>query len=289
MKTLLTGANGMLGHALKQDLKSLGTITPVDIQDFDITDETQTWLAIREVNPNLVVHSAAYTFVDQCEKEVDAAFAVNGEGSRNVANACRRLNAKMLFYSTDYVFDGQSDSAYLESDEPNPLSIYGQSKLKGEQLIAKELPGNHLIVRTSWLFGENGPNFINTIIKLAKSNHVLRIVDDQIGAPTYTRDLSRATLQLINNWESGIVHVSNSGSTTWCGLARYVTSKILPGITVEGIPTSGYPLPAPRPQFSVLSEKKFQRITSWAMPEWQDAVNRFIKNEYRALRDGETI
>jgi len=266
----------MLGNDLVRDLDALGELHPVDLEDFDITKKKQCSREINLIKPDIVVHAAAYTQVDNCETNRETAMTVNGTGAANIAEACRDINAWMILYSTDYVFDGESTFPYVETDQTNPLSVYGRSKLAGEQYVEKTLPESHTIIRTSWLFGQNGPNFIDTVIRLSKTKNELRIVNDQSGSPTFTRDLSAATIKLIQLRALGIVNVTNSGWTTWFDLAKHVVSGNTSETTVVPIPTSEYKRPARRPKFSVLSGKKYQQLTGTQLPHWKLAVDKYL-------------
>jgi len=249
MKLLITGGRGMLGRDLVRELSPLGEIISIDLEECDITDSKQIHDYICGLKPDMVVHAAAYTHVDDCEKERDLAFAVNGDGAGNVARACRDTGAGMVYFSSDYIFDGTSMEPYTEKDSPNPLSNYGASKLEGELQVARYLPGDHLVLRTSWLFGVNGRNFVETLVRKARETGSLSVVDDQTGCPTYTLDLASATARLLRSGARGFYNVTNTGITTWYGFASYFLGRIVPDATVKPIPTSGYPLPAVRPVF----------------------------------------
>ncbi|MBN1355019.1 dTDP-4-dehydrorhamnose reductase [bacterium] len=281
MKYLVTGASGMLGRDLVSCLSETGSVDAVDIEDFDITDLAACMREIRDRRPETVIHAAAFTQVDRCETDIELAMKTNGEGAGNIARACHFVGASMVFFSTDYVFNGQSDRPYTESDRPDPVSVYGQSKLEGETEVVSMLPEDHLIIRTAWLFGEYGKNFVDTLIGLARSRGEVRVVDDQHGCPTYTRDLARATRQLIQNGIRGIVNVTNSGSTTWFGFASHFLSRMQLPARVIPVSTSEYVLPARRPAFSVLAPDKFNRIAGTPMPRWTDAVDRYLAAKYR--------
>ncbi|MBN1551660.1 dTDP-4-dehydrorhamnose reductase [bacterium] len=279
MIILLTGAEGMLGKDLIPVLARYGETHCVDIHDFDVSDSKACDKYIQDIRPDLVVHTAAYTRVDECEKNRDIALKVNHLGTLNIANACHDVGARLIYYSTDYVFDGLSDHPYTEDAIPNPLSVYGYSKLMGENEIRKCLPDNSLIIRTSWLFGNGGNNFIDTILKLAKTKPELRIVNDQKGCPTYTPDLSHATGLAIEHSITGILNICNSGIVSWYGFAKYALDLVSPSTIIEPIETSDYPLPAKRPVFSALSLKKLRRLTGYDPPLWQNAVFRFLSQK----------
>jgi len=276
MRILITGAHGMLGTDLISALQLEHDLIGVDIDDFDIADANQTLLAIKSIKPQIVVHAAAYTAVDQCENEEEKAFRVNRNGSGNVAEACQKIGSKMIYYSSDYIFDGDTDQPYTENSAPNPLSVYGQSKLEGEIQVQKYLPKDHLIIRTSWLFGINGKNFVDTIITLTNQKSKLQIIDDQTGSPTFTADLAEATRHAIGKNFKGIINITNSGETTWYGFATHFLKFTRPDFPIEPVKSIQYPLPAQRPKYSVLSNQKWLDLTGALLPNWRDAVDRYI-------------
>jgi dTDP-4-dehydrorhamnose reductase len=257
---------------LEEQYQCLGS----DIADFDITDCDCTIQAIRKINPQVVINVAAFTFVDLCEQEKEKAFAVNGEGAKHVARGCREVGAKCIYLSTDYVFDGKKSTPYVEDDLPKPISVYGQSKLQGEKYV-QEILDDFLIIRSSWLFGKEGSNFVKTVVRLSREREVLEIVNDQRGSPTYTKDLSIAISTLIAEDLKGIFHVSNSGSCTWLEFAEKILDLI--GSSLRCIPISSTQCgrPAERPPFSVLSCEKQKNVTGIMMPHWEDALSRFIE------------
>lgn len=289
MRILITGARGMLGHALMATLESFATVTGVDIDELDITDRSQCRQTILELHPDLVVHAAAFTRVDDCERERRAAMMVNGEGAGNVAQVCRTIGARMIYFSSDYVFDGNQKIPYLETDPPAPLSVYGASKLDGERRVIEALPNQHLIVRTSWLFGLHGANFIDTMIRLSGTQSVLRVVDDQIGSPTGTTDLALATRELIGKGVSGVLNVTNRGITSWHGLAVYALTQMGISTPVSPIKSSEYSRPAPRPSNSALSGVRCDQILGDFMPTWMSAVDRYLSSKYGIDLPKETI
>ncbi len=280
MRIMITGAAGMLGHDLQEALDPLGEVLSVDVADFDITDSHACFSAIRGFRPDIVVHAAAYTRVDDCETHVEQAMRINGTGTGIVARACAEIKAKMIYFSTDYVFDGQRTTPYPETADPAPLSVYGRSKLAGEQEVQKYLPANHTIIRTAWLFGMHGKNFIDTIIHLAKSGKSLRVINDQYGCPTYTRDLAFGTVAILQAGFFGTINITNSGTATWFDLAQYAVSVLFPDVEIQPVPTSGYPLPARRPAYSVLSTSVFRSVTGAPLPEWRNAVDRHLAKKY---------
>lgn len=271
MKTiLLTGAKGMFGQDAVPIFSENGyKVIPVDVQDFDITDETSVNNYFKDTNPDIVIHAAAYTNVDLAETEKEKAFLINGKGTENLAKATSEKNIPILYLSTDYVFDGEKDSAYLPDDKPNPQGIYGESKLAGELAVQKFNP-KHFIIRTSWLYGKNGKNFVDTMINLSKSQPVLRVVDDQKGCPTWTFDLAEGILTILkNNSSYGIYHVCGTGFISWYGFAKKILE--LKGIKTEVIPvkTEEFPRPAKRPKNSVMENNNLCR-------NWQESLKMYL-------------
>jgi dTDP-4-dehydrorhamnose reductase len=278
LKILVVGAQGMLGTDLVKVLSSTKTVVGTDIKDFDITRQEGTIEAVSEIRPDFLVNVAAFTQVDQCESEEKKAMAVNGEGVRNLALACLKIGAKMMLVSTDYIFDGRKGEPYQEGDTPNPLSVYGRSKLLGEHYL-QELTETFIIVRTAWLYGANGLNFVKTIVRLAQEKTEMRVVDDQCGAPTYSLHLARAINALIETGARGIFHVTNRGCCTWCEFAREIVRLKGMKTNVKPATTDEIGRPAKRPPFSVLDCSRFEKITGLILPHWKDAVKEFIEQE----------
>ena len=257
----------------------------------DITKPAQLLERLETIAPALVINCAAYTAVDRAETEQDIAYAVNRDGPANIAKACDIIKAPLIHISTDYVFDGESDRPYREDDPPNPLSIYGRSKYEGEEAVRASLP-HHLIVRTAWLYGALGENFVKTILKLARSREELKIVADQRGSPTWTRDLADALVQisksLLENrgmirW--GTYHFCNAGQTTWHGFAEEIAAQAgsrepLLVKRISPIGTKDYPLPAKRPAWSVLDCAKIQEIFKIIPPNWKTSLSRMMQEFY---------
>jgi dTDP-4-dehydrorhamnose reductase len=278
MKILLFGALGMLGRDLQTILSDQHEVIGKDIQDLDITDAEQVRNEVEALQPQAVINAAAFTEVDGCESRKERAFAVNAEGAGHMVRACRKTGARLIHLSTDYIFDGTSPAPYSEEAPPNPLNVYGQSKLKGEQLI-QETRGNYLILRTAWLYGKHGKNFVDTILRLASQEEELRVVDDQRGSPTFTRDLSRAIAQLLNKDVRGILHVTNSGSCSWFEFAkRILETKGVPDGKIRVVPISSRELnrPARRPSNSLLDCSRFQKLTGGKMRPWDEALRDYL-------------
>lgn len=274
MKILLTGGNGQLGRELAKQLQGIDFLA-TSTTSMDITDRQTTIAVISGYQPDMVIHCAAYTKVDEAETNADLAYEVNGGGTENVAMACRQCGAKMVYTSTDYVFDGAFGRPYTESDQPNPISIYGQSKLSGE-IVAKEILDKLFIVRTSWLYGD-GTNFVRTVLRLAQEKTELKIVADQSGCPTYTADLAKVILQLAHTEQYGLYHATNTGVTTWFDLAK--TVLLLAGknsIRVLPISTRELDRPARRPAYSALDTTKLSHTIGTVMRPWPAALQEYL-------------
>jgi len=276
MNILVLGSNGMLGSDLVSRLGSTYEVTGKDIDDFDITSTGDCHELIAESHADIVINAAAYTNVDGCEDHEEECFAVNAEGVKNVARACRTLGSKLIHFSTDYVFDGSKRTSYAEDDPFNPLNAYGRSKLQGEQYL-RECSDNYILIRTAWLYGKNGKNFVDTIIARAKIDKSLKVVDDQIGSPTYTVDLAAAVEHLIYGNHRGTFHVTNRGHCSWYEFAKKIIAYSgLSDIDIEPVSTERFPRKAQRPHYSVLSCKKFSEITKKAMRFWQVALKDYL-------------
>jgi dTDP-4-dehydrorhamnose reductase len=281
VRVLLTGARGMLGTDLSALIRERHELHPIDIEEVDITDGPATMALIEKIRPDAIIHTAAYTDVDGCESHVDQAFQVNGEGTRHVAEGAHRSGASMLYVSTDYVFDGKSASPYRVEDEPRPMSVYGKSKLRGE-VYTRELAAQHYIVRTGWLYGEHGANFVEKVIGLARDRPRLEIVDDQVGSPTYSKDLAPALLRLVESGRFGTYHVTNDGSCSWFEFARHILD--LAGIEdIEVVPTTSERLarPAPRPPYSVLDNSAWREVFGSGLRHWREAIEEYVRHRPR--------
>lgn len=272
---LVIGANGMLGHDLMAVLE--GDVRGVDLPEIDITDLASVRKILLTLKPRVIINSAAYTDVDGCEANVEQAMAVNGEAVGLLALTAREIGAKLVQISTDYVFDGKKGSPYLENDPIGPLSIYGESKLAGE-LNAAMAP-QHLIIRTQWLYGIHGKNFVETMIRLAGEKSELAVVDDQIGSPTFTGDLALAVKTLVEKGCSGIYHAANSGFCSWNDFARAIFEEEGLAVRVNSMTTKELNRPANRPLYSTLDCSKLERDSGFRPQPWQDALR-----EYLALR-----
>ncbi len=278
-RVLITGAKGMLGLALTEELSGRYEVYGRGRDDFDITKAKETMDAIMGVRPDIVIHAAGYTDVDGCETHIELAQSVNGGGTKNVASACRELGSRMVYISTDYVFDGTKSGAYSEEDSPCPINAYGRSKLEGEQWV-RTLVGHFVIVRTAWLFGKGGDNFVNTILKLAREKGALSVVNDQVGSPTYAVDLSRAMHVLTEKGCQGIYHITNGGTCSWYKYAREILAMSdLGNIRVHPISSNQLNRAAKRPCNSVLNCGKFERETGYRMRPWGEALRDYLQRE----------
>jgi dTDP-4-dehydrorhamnose reductase len=278
MKILLLGHKGMLGSDLLLQLRRKHEVIGLDKEEIDITSMPSCEGAINEHAPDIVINAAAYTDVDGCEKAKNECFAVNAGAVKNIAESCREKNIRIIHFSTDYVFDGNSNEPYKEDYPCNPVNVYGASKLAGENYL-QNLSDNYIIIRTEWLYGKNGKNFVRTILDKAQIINKLEVVDDQIGAPTYTRDLAHAVDLLIERNITGIFHITNRGNCSWFQFARKILQE--GGITnVQVLPIKSDQLqrPAPRPPYSVLSMQKFISATGKTMQPWQLALQDYLQD-----------
>lgn len=274
MRILITGAQGQLGKALQEALAGEELILK-DLPDFDLTDPTCEE-QIRTARPDVILHVGAYTNVDGAEREPDRAKAVNVQGTAFVARAAEDLKAKLIYVSTDYVFDGRKTSPYTEDDTPCPLNVYGMSKYEGEQAALK-LCRNTLVIRTAWLYGATGNNFVKTIMRLAGEKPLLEVVADQRGCPTYADDLAQAMKKLLVSDVQGLCHATNSGDCTWHEFAEAIVRQMGMPTIVRPITTAQAGRPAKRPAYSVLSQDRLARICG-PLPHWRDALGRFMKH-----------
>lgn len=276
MKVLVTGVNGQLGYDVCKVLDARGIENRgVDIQDFDITDGAAVHAYITEYHPDAVIHCSAWTAVDKAEDEPEKVRAVNTEGTRNIAAACKAISAKMLYISTDYVFPGTGEKFYEPDDPTGPLGVYGATKLGGE-LAVRELLERYFIVRTSWVFGVNGNNFVKTMLRLSETRNELNVVCDQIGSPTYTADLAPLLCDMIMTEKYGTYHATNEGVCSWAEFAEEIFRLAGKDITIHPIPTSEYPTRAVRPLNSRMSKDKLTAMGFSRLPDWHYALERYI-------------
>lgn len=298
-KILVTGSGGMLGTELCRELSNNYEVTGLDLRrrviprlrsgqashesrvtkfiHCDITDKDRTVKSILDTKPDLIIHAAAWTDVDECEKEPDRAKRINEEGTGNVAGSARELDIPLMYISTDFVFDGDKANPYTENNLPNPVNVYGKSKLEGEKKVTAL--NKYIILRTGWMYGKNGKNFVDMILKKAKTEKEIKIVDDQIGSPTYTRDFAKAITRLLHESRE-IYHISNKGQVSWfdyakeiLGIAKIDDVKVLP------IKSDQLERPARRPHFSVLDNTKFEKATGFVMRRWQEALREYLKTK----------
>lgn len=275
MKVLITGSNGMLGHDLIDVLNDKHELILTTSKTLDITDKEHTVEFIKENKPDIVINSAAYTDVDGCEENRERAFSVNGEGVRNLAIGCREADCPLVHISTDYVFNGKNDTPWVEDDEISPISVYGKSKLEGEQAI-QEILDKFFIVRTAWLYGVNGGNFPKTMLELAKTHDELTVVYDEVGTPTYTPDLAEAIGKLIETDYYGIYHITNSGSCSWCEFAKYIFEIAGVDVKVTPVTASEFARPAPRPSYSVLNNKRWADNGFEPLRSYKEAIKDYL-------------
>ena len=295
-RILLTGSNGQVGYELERLLHRVGEVVALDRSQLDLSNPAEIRRKIQEIHPNLIVNAAAYTAVDKAESDAAAAQAINADAPGIMAQEAKKIGAGLVHYSTDYVFDGSKESPYEEDDQPNPASIYGRTKLAGEQAI-RDAGGTHLILRAAWVYATRGRNFLLTVLRLAAQREELRIVNDQLGAPTWCREIAEATTSILERRYrgsddarglepvSGTYHLTASGVTTWFGFAQAILEEIssppppwaetatggrpLIAHRIVPIATSEYPTPAHRPAYSVLSNSRLAQTFGIQLPDWR--------------------
>jgi dTDP-4-dehydrorhamnose reductase len=290
VKIMLLGKNGQIGWELQRFFLPLGQLVALGSKDLDLLNKQALRSAVREIKPDIIINAAAYTAVDKAEEEPELALAVNGVAPGILAEEAARLNALMIHYSTDYVFDGRKESPYSEDDIPNPINTYGKTKLAGERAI-RETGASHLIFRTGWVYGSRGKNFLLTILRLAREKDQIRIVDDQVGTPNWCRTLAEVTARIIKKESrsigakeslSGIYNLSASGETSWFKFAQEILAadprkEEHVCKTLFSIKTGQYPTPAKRPMFSVLDNKKIQQALGVKIRQWDCYLNEFFQ------------
>ncbi len=289
MKILITGQHGQVSQALQAHLQGLGELMVIGSNQLDLAKPDQIREQIRAHRPDLIINAAAHTAVDQAESEPDAAFAINAIAPGILAQEAKALGIPLIHYSTDYVFDGSKPAPYTEADTPNPLSVYGQSKLAGEQAIAAA-GGQYLILRTSWVYSNQGKNFLLTMQRLLQEKPQMRIVADQIGAPTWAGTIAGSTRALIERWlageagEWGIYHLTAQGETSWFGFAQAIGEHLHADgkacAELEAIPSSAYPTAAKRPLNSRLDCSRLQQQWHVSQPHWQDALRECLAQQH---------
>lgn len=276
MKILITGSNGMLGHDLINVLENDHELVLTTSKTLDITDRESVIESIKDSRPDIVINAAAYTDVDGCEENRELAYNVNGEGVKNLALACRETGSALVHISTDYVFDGSSTEPIDEDGDIGPISVYGKSKLKGEEAI-QEILDRFFIVRTAWLYGINGRNFPKTMLELAENHSEITVVYDEVGTPTYTPDLAYGISQLIETDYYGVYHLTNSGSCSWCEFARYIFEIAQKDVKVIPVTASEFARPAPRPSYSVLNNRNWIEKGFKPLRDYKDAIKEYIE------------
>jgi dTDP-4-dehydrorhamnose reductase len=299
MKILVTGKNGQVGHELMRSLAPLGQVVGVDVKECDLAQSAAIDALLERVRPDIIINPAAYTEVDKAECQPTIAHAVNAQAPKLLARYAARHNIPIIHFSTDYVFDGKKEGAYVEDDEANPTSVYGKTKWLGEDSVRK-LAAKHIIIRTSWVFGSHGVNFLKTMLKLASERDKLSVVSDQFGAPTSARLLADAVAQIVTELgepgsyrKYGTYHVAARGETSWHGYAQVVVEKAIKhGMAVKinpkdikPISSKEYPMPAPRPSNSRLDTTKVSTVFSVSLHKWQDEVERVIKELVKVESD----
>lgn len=277
MKIMITGAKGMLGRTLLRSFPEHNLI-PSDLPELDITDEQGVEEFIGRSDPNVVIHCAAMTAVDDCEQKRQKAFRINADGTANVAQACAKSGARMILISTDYVFSGDLDRPYAESDHPCPRTVYGISKLRAEEMVEK-FCSQFTIVRISWLYGIGGPSFLHTILRLAQTRDSIKVVDDQIGNPTSADAVAKGLRSLVERPLDGIVHLTCEGDASWFDFAKDIVKLNRLDCSIEPCSTEQFPRPAPRPKNSRLDNRALRDHGYPLMMHWQAALEQFYSRD----------
>lgn len=280
MKILVVGCKGMLGTDLMHEIKNTKhDLTGIDIDDLDITDLNKSIEFITNLKPDCVINCAAFTNVDGCETNIDIAYKVNAIAPRNLAIICDMIGAKLVHISTDYVFDGEKGTAYIESDFVNPLSVYGKSKLQGENNI-RDFCKEYFILRTQWLYGFNGKNFVKTMLGLSKDRTELTVVNDQFGSPTYTKDLCKAIVSIIDTKEYGVYHITNAGVVSWYEFTKDILElSNISGTIVKPCTTKEFPRPAVRPKYSPLENFNYRICGFEPLRHYKEALKEYLEQE----------
>lgn len=277
MKVLVTGVKGQLGYDVVNELKKRNLeAVGVDIEDMDITVEESVKKVISDVTPDAVIHCAAYTAVDAAEDHAELCRRVNAEGTANIANMCKKLDIPMIYISTDYVFDGQGERPWEPEDDRHPLNVYGQTKYEGELAVQNALT-KYFIVRIAWVFGVNGGNFIKAMLNKSKTTDHVSVVNDQFGSPTYTYDLARLLVDMVQTDKYGIYHATNEGTCNWYEFACEIFRQAGIAVEVEPVGSDQYPSRAKRPSNSRMSKDKLTENGFERLPSWQDALKRYLK------------
>ncbi|WP_112182161.1 dTDP-4-dehydrorhamnose reductase [Paraliobacillus zengyii] len=284
MKLFVTGYAGQLGYDVVQEgLKQGFEIHGSGRDQLDITNEQAVYEYVNQINPDVIIHCAAYTAVDKAEDNKEACWDVNVNGTRYLAAAAKQVQAKFMYISTDYVFDGSGKEPFTETDPTNPVGYYGLTKLEGEKRV-QELLNEAFIIRISWVFGSNGNNFIKTMLRLSETHKELKVVGDQYGSPTYTYDLAKLLLEIVQTNKYGTYHASNEGFCTWSDFAKEIFKQADKQISVESIPTAEYPTRAVRPLNSRMSKAKLEDQGFQRLPSWQDALTHYLEQLNKEVR-----
>ena len=277
MKVLVTGFAGQLGYDVAQELAARGiSCIAADKGEFDLTNTESVRGFVGACRPDVIVHCAAYTAVDKAEEDSAACYKVNVNGTQNLCSTAKEMQAKFVYISTDYVFDGEKSEPYEVDDVTGPQTVYGSTKLEGENIVRHTCP-KHFIIRTAWVFGKNGNNFVKTMLRLGKERETLNVVCDQFGSPTYTKDLARLICDMIQTDKYGTYHATNEGFCSWADFAFEIMRKAGLSTRVVPISSSEYPAKAKRPMNSRLSKQKLVDNGFTPLPDWQDALERYIK------------
>ena len=274
MRILITGASGMLGHDLQRTLKNHELIL-CNSKNLDITNKNLVSETINEMKPDILINSAAYTNVDDCETNYEEAHKVNALGPKNLANVCKDLKIPLVHISTDYVFDGKKTEPLKENDNLGPQTAYGKTKLEGEQFIQKILD-EYFIIRTAWLYGCDGNNFVKTMLNLSKSHNEITVVNDQIGSPTFTYDLAKGISEIIKTDKYGVYHLTNSGSCSWYEFSKEIFRLTNKNVKVIPVTTEEFPRPAPRPKYSVLNNDKWIKQGFKPLRDYKEALKEYL-------------
>ncbi len=277
MKLLVTGVKGQLGHDVVKECEKRGiTAIGVDIEEMDITDAAACEKVIKEAKVDAVIHCAAYIAVDAAEDNIELCRKINAEGTENIVKVCRELNIKMMYFSTDYVFNGKGDRPWKTDDERSPLNVYGQTKYEGELAVENSLE-KYFILRIAWVFGVNGKNFIKTMLRLGKEKGAVSVVNDQIGSPTYTADLAVLAVDMIQTDKYGTYHATNEGLCSWYEFACQIFNEANMDVKVTPVSSDAFPAKAKRPSNSRMDKSKLTENGFSPLPGWQDALKRYLK------------
>ena len=276
MKVLVTGARGQLGSDVVQELMRCGILAVgVDMEEMDITDANVVDLVVKDSGADAVIHCAAYTAVDAAQENASLCQRVNRDGTKNIAMACLKYGKKMLYISTDYVFDGEGEKPWEPEDHANPVNVYGRTKYEGELAVRETLEA-YFIVRVSWVFGLHGKNFVKTMLRLSGERECLHVVDDQFGSPTYTRDLAVLLAAMVQTDKYGVYHATNEGICSWYEFACEIFRQAERTVQVEAVPSDAFPVKAKRPHNSRMEKGKLTREGFFRLPRWEDALSRYL-------------